>query len=231
MDPIVRVRALSRRFGSGSAAVHALRDVDLDVAHGDCVARVGPSGSGKSTLLHVLGGIEAFDSGQVVVAGHELAAECSDAEQSRFRRRAVGFVFQLFNLIPTMTVLENVLFPAVLDGQRGAAPDRRARELLDLVGLADRCGSPPDLLSGGEQQRVALARALINDPPLLLADEPTGNLDSAAGQRVLDLLLSLVERRRMTLIMATHSESARARMRRTVFIRDGRVGDEQAPPR
>jgi putative ABC transport system ATP-binding protein len=222
--PIVRARGLSRRFGAGSTVVHALRDVDLDVRAGESLAIVGPSGSGKSTLLHVIGGIEDADAGTLEVAGVTLAA-MTDEDRARYRRRTIGFVFQSFNLIPTMTALENVMFPGVLDARAPGPLRERARTLLAEVGLAGREASSPDRLSGGEQQRVALARALVNEPPLVLADEPTGNLDSASGAHVLSLLVRLVAERGTTLLMVTHSEAARARLARTIHMQDGRVHD------
>jgi putative ABC transport system ATP-binding protein len=220
--PIVRARGLSRCFGAGGAAVHALRHVDLDVRAGESLAIVGPSGSGKSTLLHVIGGIEDLDGGTLEVAGVSLAA-MTDEERARYRRRTIGFVFQFFNLIPTMSALENVMFPGVLDGRPAGPLRARALSLLADVGLEPRAAASPDVLSGGEQQRVALARALINEPPLVLADEPTGNLDTASGAQVLELLARLVAERGTTLLMVTHSEAARARLARSIRMQDGAI--------
>jgi putative ABC transport system ATP-binding protein len=209
-----------RKVYPGARPVVALEDVDLEVLPGEFLAVVGPSGGGKSTLLHLLGGIDRPTSGVVSVDGRDLGA-LSDKDLTLYRRREAGLVFQFFNLLPHITVRENVELPLALDGRSDAA--RRAEELLDRVGLLRRAGAHPYELSGGEMQRVAIARALSSGARLLLADEPTGNLDSANGEQVLALLDEIRRERGVTLILATHSPSAASRAERVVEIRDGRI--------
>ncbi|MBW3535795.1 MAG: ABC transporter ATP-binding protein [Gemmatimonadetes bacterium] len=199
-----------------------LDGADAVLGRGESVALLGPSGSGKSTLLNLVSGIDRPDRGRVVVDGTDLTA-LSERERTLFRRRHIGFVFQLFNLIPTLTVLENLLLPLELKGKVGSAERARAGGLLDDVGLADREDAFPDRLSGGERQRVAVARALVHEPLLVLADEPTGNLDAAAGARVADLLDDLVRRRGATLLTVTHSPELAARADRVLGLRDGKL--------
>ncbi len=213
---------VGRSYGSADAQTTALKGVNLTIQEGESLAIVGPSGSGKSTLLHLVGALDAPSEGKVIVAGRDLS-QLNDREASKYRREETGFVFQLFNLIPTLSALDNVALPARLAGQSMNESNDRALRLLERVGLADRKDSPPDSLSGGQQQRVAIARALINDPKIILADEPTGALDSQAGQQVLDLLLDLVEEKNVTLLLATHSEDAVKRMNRVIRIEDGEV--------
>ena len=217
--PSVRCRAL-RKVYAGAQPVVALDSVDLDVPHGEFLAVVGPSGGGKSTLLHMLGGIDQPTSGSVSVGGREIAA-FSEKERTLYRRREVGMVFQFFNLLPHLSVIENVLLPRLLDAKDDA--EERARELLGRVGLLGRSAAHPYELSGGEMQRVAIARALVNGAWLLLADEPTGNLDSANGERVLGLLDEVRRERGVTLILATHSPAAAARATRVVQMHDGQI--------
>ncbi|HYK43117.1 MAG TPA: ABC transporter ATP-binding protein [Thermoanaerobaculia bacterium] len=211
-------------FGSDTAAgpvtVAALDGVDLDVASGEFLAVLGPSGGGKSTLLHLLGGIDRPTSGAVSVGGRELGS-LSEGQLTLYRRREVGIVFQFFNLLPHLNVVENVGLPRLLDG--GADADERARGLLARVGLAHRAGAHPYELSGGEMQRVAIARALVTGARLLLADEPTGNLDSRNGEQVLALLAEIRREREVTLVLATHSEAAAKRADRRIEIRDGKI--------
>ncbi len=204
-----------------------LEEVAFEVEAGTIVAILGPSGSGKSTLLNLLAGMDAPDAGEVEVAGIALHA-LGERERTLFRRDRIGFVFQFFNLIPTLTVLENLLLPLELGGGATEADRARARELLARVGLADREDAWPDRLSGGEQQRVAVARALAHQPELILADEPTGNLDQATGAEVLDLLEALVRETGTTLLMVTHSVEAAARADRILEVRGGRI--EEARP-
>ena len=204
--------------GAGGAA--ALDGVSLGIAAGEFVAIAGPSGCGKSTLLHLAGGIDVATRGRVVVGGRDLTS-LSEDELTVFRRRRVGTVFQFFNLIPALSVRENVELPLALDGRPGSAG--RARELLARVGLEDRLDAFPYELSGGQMQRVALARALSARPDMILADEPTGNLDSVSGAAVLDLLASLHREDSVTVIMATHSEEAARRAGRIVRLKDGRL--------
>lgn len=217
----VILRAVGRRY----PGVTALEGVDLRIADGTAVALTGPSGSGKSTVLHLVGGMDRPDSGSVEVDGTELTGRRLDAH-----RRRIGFVFQRFHLLPALTVLDNVLAPVL---PRRVDFDKRARatELLEAVGLAGRAHALPSELSGGQQQRVAISRALINRPGLLLADEPTGNLDSVTGREIIDLLLSLRERYGMTMLVATHDIEVAASCDRIVRLQDGRViADDEITP-
>jgi putative ABC transport system ATP-binding protein len=218
--PIIEVRGLTLTVPSAAGPVNILSGIDLDVDAGEAIGIVGPSGSGKTSLLMVLAGLEAATSGSVVVAGQDITRQSEDA-LARFRRSTVGIVFQSFHLIPTMTALENVSVPLELAGQQDAAP--RAAESLRAVGLGHRLTHLPGQLSGGEQQRVALARAFAPRPRLLLADEPTGNLDAATGQVVMDLLFGLRETYGATLLLITHDPALAARCGRQVRIADGRV--------
>ena len=221
VPPLVRARNLHKAYDDGATRHEVLAGVDLDVDAGELVALLGPSGSGKSTLLNVVAGIDTPDSGTVEVAGRELS-RLTERERTLLRRRDIGFVFQFFNLVPTLPVLENVLLPLELTGKadRGVA-----RALLERVGLAARGSAFPEELSGGEQQRVAIARALAHGPRLVLADEPTGNLDTATGAGVLDLLTELVRERGTAMLVATHSAEVMARANRVVSLRDGAVVD------
>jgi putative ABC transport system ATP-binding protein len=216
----ISISNLNLSLGSGAARVHILKDISLRVAPGEAIGLIGPSGSGKSTLLMVMAGLERPDSGEVVVDGTPFNALDEDA-LARFRGRQVGIVFQSFHLIPTMTALENVAVPLELAGNADAA--RRAAQELSSVGLGDRLHHYPTQLSGGEQQRVALARALAPDPAILVADEPTGNLDEATGKQIVDLIFSKHAERGMTLVLVTHDSSLAERCDRVVRLRSGRI--------
>jgi putative ABC transport system ATP-binding protein len=216
----IALTGINLALGRGAARVHILKDIDLHIGHGEAVGLVGPSGSGKSTLLMVMAGLERADSGTVVVAGHDLGRLDEDA-LARFRGRNVGIVFQSFHLIPTMTALENVAVPLELAGLDDAFA-RAAREL-EAVGLTDRVDHYPAELSGGEQQRVALARALAPDPAILVADEPTGNLDEATGRQVIDLMFAGHRERGSTLVLVTHDAALAQRCGRVVRLRSGRI--------
>jgi putative ABC transport system ATP-binding protein len=222
----VEARALRKTYVQGETDVHALRGVDLAVEAGSFVAIMGPSGSGKSTLLHLVGALDTPSGGELRVAGRSLAG-LDEAALTELRRDAVGFVFQFFNLLPTLTAAENVLLPALIAGERAARREARAAELLELVGLADRAEHLPAQLSGGEQQRISIARALLREPDLVLADEPTGNLDTRSGQVVLDLLRRIADGGQ-TVVMVSHDPNAASRADRVVFLRDGRVAGEVA---
>ena len=217
--PDIVCRAL-RKVYEGPLPVVALDGLDLEVAPGEFVAIVGPSGCGKSTLLHLLAAIDRPTSGEVLVGGRDLGA-LPESGRTLYRRRDVGLVFQFFNLLPHLDVAENVELPRRLDGRRDAP--ERARQLLSRVGLAHRAGAHPYELSGGEMQRVAIARALVTGARLLLADEPTGNLDSRNGEQVLDRLEEVRRERGVTLVLATHSDGAARRADRVVELRDGRL--------
>jgi putative ABC transport system ATP-binding protein len=218
--PLLQVRNLHLTLPSAAGAVNILRGIDLDVAEGEAVGIIGPSGSGKTSLLMVIAGLDRASSGSVTLAGHCVTAMAEDA-LARLRRDTIGIVFQAFHLMPAMTALENVAIPLELAGARDAT--RRARSALDAVGLAHRLAHLPGQLSGGEQQRVALARAFAPRPRLLLADEPTGNLDQATGHAVMDLLFSLRAEIGTTLMLVTHDAHLAARCSRKVHLEDGRV--------
>jgi putative ABC transport system ATP-binding protein len=215
--------AVNLSLGRDAARVHVLKDIDLNIGSGQAVGLIGPSGSGKSTLLMVIAGLELPDSGLVCVAGETLGQLGEDA-LARFRGRNVGIVFQSFHLIPTMTALENVAVPLELDGV--SAPLERAEHELAAVGLSERRHHYPAELSGGEQQRVALARALAPDPAILLADEPTGNLDEKTGSEIIDLLFAKHAQRRNTLVLVTHDRGLTQRCDRVVRMRSGRMETE-----
>jgi putative ABC transport system ATP-binding protein len=213
---------LSKSYQEGGLTHTVLRNASASFSQGESVAIVGKSGSGKSTLLNIISGIDRADGGQVIVNGHDLTA-LDERQRTLFRRQHIGFVFQFFNLIPTLYVIENVVLPLELNGWARVAARRQAQILLDAVGLADRAWTFPDRLSGGEQQRVAIARALANDPALVLADEPTGNLDEETGLRVMELLDHLTRQSGRNLILVTHSPDAAALTDRVLHLRDGQL--------
>jgi putative ABC transport system ATP-binding protein len=221
----IEAHGLVKVFGEGGAQVCALDGVDLVVDAGEMVAIMGPSGSGKSTLLHIVGALETPTAGTIAVAGHRYDG-ASDAELTRLRRDHIGFVFQFFNLLASLSAEENVLLPALIARRTDAAIRDRAHELLRLVDLEDRATHTPAELSGGQQQRVSIARALLLEPELLLADEPTGNLDTRSGRDVLRVLRELSRAEGRTILMVTHDPSAAAVADRVVFLRDGRVAGE-----
>jgi putative ABC transport system ATP-binding protein len=219
--PIIRVRDLRKTFHVGEVDVHALQGVDLDVARGEFLSIVGTSGSGKSTLFNILGGLTPPTSGTVEINNHNLAA-MTDSERNELRKRVVGFVFQKYNLLPTLTAEQNIQIVRDVAG-RPIEFDDRFLEVLDMLGIAKRMHHKPRALSGGEQQRVAIARAIVNGPAILLADEPTGNLDTANSDIVLTLLRDLNKRLGQTILMITHNPEAAAYADRTVHMRDGKV--------
>jgi putative ABC transport system ATP-binding protein len=222
MDVVVRTVGLTRRYKMGDAFVDALRGVDLTVARGEFVALMGPSGSGKSTVLNLVGGLDRPTSGQVWINGTELSAS-DELTLTRHRRQHVGFVFQSFNLLPRLTAEENVALPLMFGGVPEGERLARARALLERVGLGARLAHRPSELSGGEQQRVAIARALVGQPALLLADEPTGNLDTATGVEIMALLKELNREQGLTLLVVTHDPEVAAFASRIVKLRDGQV--------
>jgi putative ABC transport system ATP-binding protein len=224
--PVIALADVNLSLGQGAARVHILKDIDLNIGAGEAIGLVGPSGSGKSTLLMVMAGLERADTGTVKVAGENLGALDEDA-LAQFRGRNVGIVFQSFHLIPTMTALENVAVPLELAGVADAAP--RARAELISVGLGERLHHYPAQLSGGEQQRVAVARALAPNPAILVADEPTGNLDEDTGRQIIDLLFSGHEKRSTTLVLVTHDAALAQRCGRVVRLRSGRIDGVSAP--
>jgi putative ABC transport system ATP-binding protein len=222
---ILETSGVSKQYRMGEVTVNALAGVDFSVEEGEFVAVMGPSGSGKSTLLHLLGGLDQPTGGEVVLNGRALA-DLSDRQVTIARRRQVGFVFQFFNLIPTLSAEENVALPLLIDGRRLRDYRERVDRLLELVGLTGRRHHRPDQLSGGEQQRVAIARALVTEPAIVLADEPTGNLDSRSGDAILGLLRQLCDELGQTIVMVTHDPKAASHADRIVFLRDGQVVDE-----
>lgn len=224
-SPAIRVRGLTKSISTPSHRVDILRGLDFDVPAGQFVAIMGPSGSGKSTLLGLLAGLDNPTAGSILLDGEEIVG-LSEDNLARLRGRKLGFVFQSYQLIPTLTAEENVLLPAELCGASGQ-PAARARDLLNSVGLAERRDHYPVQLSGGEQQRVALARAFMLAPPILMADEPTGNLDSANGQHVLDLLLTMNRQQRTTLVLVTHDPQLAARADRRLLMRDGVIVSDE----
>ena len=220
-DPFIRITGLRKSFIMGRETVHALAGVDVEIARGAFAAVIGPSGSGKSTLLYLIGGLDRPTGGRVEVAGQALD-DLDENQLAQYRRRTVGFVFQSFNLVSSMTALENVMFPMRFRRASVAHRREKAFELLRLVGLADRAYHRPTELSGGQQQRVAIARALVNDPQLILADEPTGNLDSASGALVMQLLTDL-HRQGRSVLMVTHDARLTRFAAETIRILDGRI--------
>ncbi|HUJ50031.1 MAG TPA: ABC transporter ATP-binding protein [Bryobacteraceae bacterium] len=224
--PAIRVSGLTKSIQTATHRVDILRGIDFEIEQGEFVAIMGPSGSGKSTLLGLLAGLDNPTSGQIVLDGEDITGLGED-QMALLRGRKIGFVFQSYHLLPTLTAEENVLLPYELTGGNGSKGRERARELLESVGLLDRRDHYPVQLSGGEQQRVALARAFMVRPPILLADEPTGNLDSQNGQHVLELLIALNQREGTTLVLVTHDPVLSARAGRRIVLRDGLIVQEQ----
>jgi putative ABC transport system ATP-binding protein len=220
----IRLHGLYKGFQEGGQKRSVLREADAEFARGEFVAILGKSGSGKSTLLNLISGIDLVDEGDIWVNGLRLTS-LDERRRTLFRRQNIGFIFQFFNLIPTLTVWENVVLPLELAGMDNGEARRRAGNLLEAVGLLDRRGTFPDRLSGGEQQRVAIARALVHDPLLVLADEPTGNLDEETGRQVLDLLDRLTRQQGKNLILVTHSSEAAAYADRILILRDGKLAN------
>jgi len=227
-EPLFELRGVAKRFRRGETTVSAVDGIDLTIGAGELLAIVGPSGSGKTTLLQLLGALDRPDEGALLFEGRDLAA-LKDDDLAHLRLRAFGFVFQQFNLIPTLSALENVEVVLAPAGVRGAELRARASGLLDEVGLAARADHLPSHLSGGEQQRVAIARALANEPRVVLADEPTGNLDSKTGADVIELLAGLAARRGTTVVVATHDATLAARAPRQIAMSDGRLAEDAEP--
>jgi putative ABC transport system ATP-binding protein len=222
--PVVDVRQVYRTFEQDTAPVRALRGADLEVARGEFVAVMGPSGCGKSTLLNVIAGLDVPDEGQVTVAGVPLAGK-TESDLAIMRRSHIGIVFQFFNLLEGMTAVENVVMPALIAGRKRRASESRARDLLDLLGIGDKARQSPGELSGGQRQRLAIARALANEPTLLLADEPTGALDSEGGEEILELFTRL-HGSGQTILLVTHDQPVADAAQRIVHMKDGRVVDD-----
>ncbi|HEV2953760.1 MAG TPA: ABC transporter ATP-binding protein [Candidatus Dormibacteraeota bacterium] len=220
--PSIALREVTKRYRMGDEEILALDGVNLTLFDGSYVAVMGPSGSGKSTLANLLGGLDTPDVGQVVVDGKDLA-HMSDGERSRYRNRSIGYIFQSFNLQPTLTALQNVTMPMVFAGVAGRERRQRAEQALEHVGLADRMNHRPTQLSGGQRQRVAIARALVNRPRLILADEPTGNLDSARGQEIMELIVALHREKGISLLVITHDQEVANHAQQVLHLRDGRL--------
>jgi putative ABC transport system ATP-binding protein len=225
--PIYDLRRVTRSYGSGATTVDALHDIDLRIERGEFVAVIGPSGSGKTTLLQLLGALDRPTNGEVVFEGRDLAT-LKESELTRLRLGTIGFVFQQFNLIPTVSAAENIELALAPAGLSATARAERVKALLDSVGLGPRGHHLPNALSGGEQQRVAIARALANNPDVVLADEPTGNLDSTTGDEIMSLLTELNREQNQTIVVITHDASVAAAAQRTVRLRDGSIVDADA---
>jgi putative ABC transport system ATP-binding protein len=219
---MIRCIDVSKVYRQGENEITVLERLSVDVPAGQFAVIMGPSGSGKSTLLHLIGGLDRPTAGDVLV-GERIISQMADDEITLYRRTKVGFIFQFFNLLPTLTAMENVTLPFVLDGRPKAEADRKGEILLDRVGLTKRGNHLPEELSGGEIQRISIARALAFDPPILLADEPTGNLDSKTGESILTLLRQISEFDHCTIVMVTHSKEAAEYGNRTIHLRDGRI--------
>jgi putative ABC transport system ATP-binding protein len=226
-DASVHIRALSRSYREGDSVHPVISDAELHVLPGECVALLGRSGSGKSTLLNLIAGIDRPDSGEVLIGGHSITA-LGEPALTLFRRRHIGFVYQFFNLIPTLTSAENIALPLELNGVPRDTIAAKTAKMLEAVGLRQRANAWPDQLSGGEQQRVAIARALVHRPTLVLADEPTGNLDQTAGEQVLELMLSLAREERSSVLLVTHSLAVAQRTDRILTLHAGRLDERGA---
>ena len=226
LPQVIVTRGLEKSYTMGSGEVMALSGVDLEVGHGEMVAIMGVSGAGKTTLLHLLGALDTPTKGEVILEGKSLS-DCSEAELAQLRNQYVGFVFQFHHLLPEFSGLENVMIPGLLRGARKKEVEEQAKELLSRIGLAARWNHRPGELSGGEQQRVAIARALINNPSVVLADEPTGNLDSATAETIFELLQEINERSRQTILVATHNNSMAEKMDRVIAVVDGKIADKK----
>ena len=226
---MVAAAGIHKTYDTGTVKVNALRGVDLNVTHGEMVSIMGPSGCGKTTLLNCLSGLDEIDSGQVLIDGVVLH-DMPDDERSDYRARRMGFVFQLYNLLPVLSAVENVELPLLVSGVRANAARKSAIEMLDLVGLADRAHHIPGELSGGQRQRVTIARALVNEPAIIWADEPTGDLDSETAGGIVDLMVDLNRTNSQTFILVTHSLEVGERAHRIVNMRDGVILDDGAGP-
>lgn len=226
MPPVIRMRGLKKFYPLGKEGVWALRGIDLEIARGELVAILGPSGSGKSTLMHILGCLDVPTEGQYWLNGCEVSG-LSDRELARLRNREIGFVFQTFHLLPRYTALENVALPLVYAGVPRREREKRAQAVLEAVGLGDRLHHRPNELSGGQRQRVAIARALVNQPALLLADEPTGNLDSATSEEIMRLFLQL-HAQGHTVVIVTHEPDIAAYAHRQIVLRDGKIVEDKS---
>ena len=221
----IQVERLTKTYGSGATAITALDHVNLTIKEGEFVAIMGPSGCGKSTLMHLLGGLDKPSEGHVIIGGHNLT-DLNDEKLTELRRRKIGFIFQFYNLIPVLNAVENTALPVTLDGMKSSESKQKAIEWLTRFGLGDRLNNRPDQLSGGQQQRVSIARALIAEPELILADEPTGNLDTRASDEIAILLRDVSKQYGRTVVIVTHDPRIAAYADRIIFLKDGKVVDE-----
>lgn len=224
MVPAVETENLGKTFKLGRVEVEVLRDIDLKVEQGEFLSVMGPSGSGKSTLLYLMGGLDKPTTGNIKIKGRPLSG-LNDREESKMRRKDIGFIFQFYNLIPNLNVEENIMLPVLLDGKKLKDYRKSLVDILSIVGLSDRRHHTPRELSGGQQQRVAIARALINEPDIILADEPIGNLDSKSGTEIMELLLRINREKGKTIVQVTHSREAAAYSGRIINVRDGKVSE------
>lgn len=222
--PAVETENLGKTFKLGRVEVEVLRDIDLKVEQGEFLSVMGPSGSGKSTLLYLMGGLDKPTTGNIKIKGRPLSG-LNDREESKMRRKDIGFIFQFYNLIPNLNVEENIMLPVLLDGKKLKDYRKSLVDILSIVGLSDRRHHTPRELSGGQQQRVAIARALINEPDIILADEPIGNLDSKSGTEIMELLLRINKEKGKTIVQVTHSREAAAYSGRIINVRDGKVSE------
>lgn len=222
---LIRTENLIKNFRNGEVEIQVLKGIDIEIDEGEFVAIMGPSGSGKSTLLYLLGGLDQPTEGKVLLDGKDIGC-LDDMEISKVRRREMGFIFQFYNLVPVLTVRENILMPIMLDGKKPADYFEKTEELVKMIGLDDRQDHRPSQLSGGQQQRVAIARALVNDPKVILADEPTGNLDSHTSEEILRLMRKLCSEKNKTIIMVTHDPKAAGYADRVIMIRDGLIEEK-----
>jgi len=219
---IIEIQGLKKTFIKNGTPIEVLKGIDLSISRGDSLAVVGASGAGKSTLLHIMGALDRPTEGRVLVKGKDIF-NWPEAELVRFRNRTIGFVFQLHNLMPEFTTLENVMLPALIGGLKRREAKKKAEEILEYLELKDRLSHKPGELSGGEQQRVAVARAMVMEPEIILADEPTGNLDTETGKRIEDILVNLNQEKKITLILVTHNPQLAERMSRRIGLRDGKI--------
>jgi len=226
--PLIRLKDIKKTYLMGKVPVNALRGLDLEIADGEMVAIMGPSGSGKTTLLNVIGLLDTPSVGSYKLEGDEVA-KLSDRRRSQLRNKRFGFVFQVYNLLPRLTAVENVMIPLIYGGVKKRERRPRSEAAMEAVGLKDRMRHRPSELSGGEQQRVAIARALVNEPSVILADEPTGNLDSKSGATIIDLIQQLHQERQVTVVLITHDAGIASRAERIVQLRDGQVSDGEEP--
>ncbi|MBK3493942.1 ABC transporter ATP-binding protein [Viridibacillus sp. YIM B01967] len=222
MNYVIQVEEMNKSYKMGSEQVVVLAEINLNIERGEFVSIMGPSGSGKSTLLYLMGGLDKPSSGNIKIKGKEISV-MKDKEESSIRRKDIGFVFQFYNLIPNLNVEDNIMLPILLDGKKQKNYRKKLDEVIEIVGLSDRRKHTPRELSGGQQQRVAIARALINDPEIILADEPIGNLDSKAGDDIMELFRKINKEKGHTIIQVTHSKEAATYGNRTVFLKDGKL--------